>query len=113
MTNTDCYMRIYKGVMYFFHKFYCSFFISSRHIELEGILFEKSTNKTKSKYISKCMELLVAKMVIFNLWEVSLPSNTIFKFKISACGNPSVTNKRKPAVINFTQEITKVKNLWS
>lgn len=39
--------------------------------------------------------------------------NTIFRFKISACGNPSVTNKRKPAVINFTQEITKVKNLWS
>lgn len=44
-------MYVYKGVMYYFYKFYCFFFISFCYIELEGIMFERFMNKRKSKYI--------------------------------------------------------------
>ena len=116
LTNTRCFICVYKGVIYFFHKFYCSFSLvlvisNQREFCLRNLRIKQKVN-IFHKYISKCMRLL-QKWLFFNLCQKSLLLNTIFKFKISACKNASLTNKREPAVINFTQEITEVKNLWS
>lgn len=116
LTNTGCFMRVYKGVIYYFHKLYCSFSLvlvisNQREFCLRNLRIKQKVN-IFHKYISKCMKLL-QKWLCFNLCQISLLLNTIFKFKISACKNPSLTNKREPVAINFTQEITEVKNLWS